>query len=251
MVKTINLSDITFRKISREEVSPMLINNHYLHRMPPLSVAYGAIYNNNIIGVLTFGKPPSNSLCKGICGDEWSSSVYELNRLYTIDDSPKNLESKFISFALNDLKTKNWIIVSYADKGMGHSGYIYQATNWIYTGLSAKRTDVYVGEGLHSRTYTEEQRNFVIRSVRSMKHRYVYMCGDKRFKKNALNALKYPIIKEYPKEKPEHYKSGDAERKWLYNKNTKKLFTQEEFLRNTRKYLSEEEYDDYMRIYKQ
>lgn len=33
------------------------------------------------------------------------------------------------------------ILVSYADSAQGHHGYIYQATNWIYTGISAKRTE--------------------------------------------------------------------------------------------------------------
>ena len=27
-------------------------------------------------------------------------------------------------------------MVSYADSGMNHCGYIYQATNWIYTGAT-------------------------------------------------------------------------------------------------------------------
>ncbi len=33
------------------------------------------------------------------------------------------------------------IIVSYADTSQNHHGYIYQATNWIYTGLTKKNTD--------------------------------------------------------------------------------------------------------------
>ena len=31
------------------------------------------------------------------------------------------------------------IIVSYSDTRQGHNGYIYQATNWIYTGLPKKQ----------------------------------------------------------------------------------------------------------------
>ena len=244
-----NLNDITFREITREESKHMLLNYHYLQRMPPLSVAYGAFNGNEMIGVLTFGKPPSNSLCQGICGEKWSSQVFELNRLYTVDNSPKNLESKFISYALKDLKPRNWIIVSYADMGMGHSGYIYQATNWIYTGLSAHRTDVYVGQGGHSRTYNQEQRKFVIRKVRNSKYRYVYFNGDKKFKREAMADLNYPIVEEYPKDEPSHYEIGEREKQYLYHKHTKDMFLESDFIKDPSAYLNEQELKMYEETY--
>ena len=39
------------------------------------------------------------------------------------------------------LLPKPSVVVSYADTAQGHVGYVYQAANFIYTGLSAKRTD--------------------------------------------------------------------------------------------------------------
>lgn len=58
---------------------------------------------------------------------------------------------------------------------------------------------MYVANGRHSRHYTnEEQTGF--RKVRSAKHRYIYFCtNNKHLKKKWLNALNYPIIKQYPK----------------------------------------------------
>ena len=57
--------------------------------------------------------------------------------------------------------TKPKVIVSYADTSLGHHGYIYQATNWIYTGLSAKRKDYKIkGLDLHSASiFDREGRN--------------------------------------------------------------------------------------------
>lgn len=241
------LEEITFREITREESKDILLNYHYLRRMPPLSIAFGAFHNGNMVGVLTFGKPPSNSLCRGVAGERWSSHVFELNRLYTLDETPKNLESRFISHALKELKPRNWLIVSYADNGMNHSGYIYQATNWLYTGLSANRTDVYVGQGGHSRTYNEEQRRFIIRKIRSSKYRYIYLCGDKRFKRDILKDLNYPILSEYPKDEPIHYKVGQREKQYLYNKETKEIFLEEDFLNSPESYLDDEQ----LRVYKE
>jgi len=165
-----------------------------------------------------------------VCGKEMAHHVYELTRLYTRDDCPKNTESRFISYALSDLKKLDLIIISYADDGMGHCGYVYQATNWIYTGLSAKRTDVYVGKGKHSRTYTEEQRQHRVRKIRSRKHRYLYICGNKRFKKEVLGKIKYPIVNEYPKGDPSHYEKGEGENPMLYDKISGLKFSEDDYL---------------------
>lgn len=245
------LNEIVFKEVNRRDVSNMLLKKHYLHRMPPLSFAYGAYYNDELVGCLTFGKPPSNSLCRGVCGNNYEKYVIELNRLYTNDDTPRNTESKLISYGLNKLKQKgNFIIISYADKNMGHSGYVYQATNWIYSGHSAKRTDVYVGAKGHSRTYTEEQSNFVIRAMRSAKHRYIYMVGNKKFKKDVLKNLKYPIVEQYPKEEPCHYSDNDGDNKILYHKITKQIFTEKEFLAHPEQFLSKEELKKFNEIYR-
>ena len=58
----------------------------------------------------------------------------------------KNVLSFFVSGCLNRLP-KPSVVVSYADTSQGHHGFIYQATNWIYTGLSAKFKD-YAVRGL-------------------------------------------------------------------------------------------------------
>lgn len=243
------LNEIEFREITRDETKEILLNYHYLQRMPPLSVAFGAFYLDKLVGVMTFGKPPSNPLCKGVAGERFSSNVYELNRLYTFEDTPRNLESKFISYALKQLKNRNWIVISYADESMGHSGYVYQATNWFYTGKSARRTDVYVGNNGHSREYSEVQREFVVRKVRSTKHRYLYICGDKRFKKDVLEELKYPIIEEYPKGEVRHYEVGESTNDTLYHKKSGETFLEDDFVKNPSKYLSEDELDYYKKHY--
>lgn len=192
--------------------------------MPSVSFSYGAFYEDELIGVVTIGKPASHSLCVGLAGTLYKDKVYELNRLYVLDGYPDNLESKLIGYALRNLKPLNLILVSYADVGMGHVGYVYQATNWMYTGETKKRTDIYTGK--HSRHYTEDQAKGTIRKIRTPKHRYVYIAGDKRFKKEMLESLNYPIIEEYPKEEPSYYEFGESEKVWLTNKETGQVWEQ-------------------------
>jgi len=118
----------------------------------------------------------------------------------------------------NSLKLlpKPSIVVSYADTSMNHNGYIYQATNFIYTGLSAKRTEWRIrGSNRHSRTLTaqhtlEEMQNNpdkFHRLDRPQKHRYIYFLGDKKQKKEMLSKLNYNI-EPYPKGENVNYEVG-------------------------------------------
>src|SRR5699024_7643443 len=124
-------------------------------RMPSISYAFGLFKGEELSGVLTIGKPVSHSLCIGVCGKDFSMYVYELNRLVVNEGLPENALSFFVGRSLRHLKGTDLIIVSYADEGMNHFGYIYQATNFIYTGRTAERTDKYVEGNRHSRHYDD------------------------------------------------------------------------------------------------
>jgi hypothetical protein len=65
----------------------------------------------------------------------------ELNRL-CLKSNAKNDASFLVSASIRLLATAgNFICISFADTEQGHSGYVYQACNFTYHGLSAKRTD--------------------------------------------------------------------------------------------------------------
>jgi hypothetical protein len=195
---------MTVHPITAKEAAPWLLSRHYARRLCPISYAFGAFRESQMIGVVTFGTPSSAPLREGIAGKEWAESVLELNRLCC--DSEKNLASELVGKALR-LLPKPSIVVSYADTAQGHVGYIYQATNFLYTGLSAKRTDWKIKgrEHLHGATIADESRgkenrvqwmrekygdDFYLED-RPRKHRYVYPCGDKRQRAAILAALRY------------------------------------------------------------
>lgn len=184
-------------EIPAKDAVEFILPRHYSGRKPPISKAFAWKDGEIIKAVCTFGKPASAPLCKGICGPEWAPNVYELNRLCRTDDLALPL-SMFVGGVLRRLKKENWIIVSYSDTAMNHHGYVYQASNFIYTGVSPGRTDKYVPEGKHPRHYKDaEQQGF--RKVRSAKHRYVYFASNKKPLINTWKkALRYPVEK-YPK----------------------------------------------------
>jgi hypothetical protein len=199
--------------IQNYETKTWLLNRHYAKRIPSISFAFGLYDDNNLVGVCTFGSPPSPSLCTGVCGEQYKDKVLELNRL--IVDSPKpNSASYLVSQSLK-LLPKPSIVVSYADTSQGHVGYIYQATNFLYTGLSASRVDWAVKglEHLHSKTLSEGmtleklQEKYGDRFYhrdRDRKHRYIFFTGSKLQKKRLQRKLNYEVA-PYPKGESKRY----------------------------------------------
>jgi hypothetical protein len=199
------------KRISYEDTKPYLLDIHYAKRMPSISYAYGLFLDDTLCGVVTYGKPPSAPLRKGIAGEENIQYVLELNRL-CLKNNIKNEASILISRSLKQLPKS--IIISFADTEQDHIGYVYQACNFYYCGLSAKRTDWKIKgmEHLHGQTIADKYRGFKNRAEairndygdkfylkpRSRKHRYIIFIGNKMDKKEFKKQLRYKV-KPYPK----------------------------------------------------
>lgn len=200
--------------IKHEECEEWLLKIHYAKRIPLIMHSFGLYVDKKLDGIITYGMPASPALCVGVCGEDHRHLVLELNRLCLLNNK-KNQASFLVGNSLK-LLPKPSIVVSYADTSMNHSGYIYQATNFIYTGLSAKRTEWRIrGSNRHSRTLTaqhtlEEMQNNpdkFYRLDRPQKHRYIYFLGDKKQKKEMLSKLNYNI-EPYPKGENVNYEVG-------------------------------------------
>jgi hypothetical protein len=218
-VKEMN-SNLSVKRITTEDAKPFILSRHYAKRMCPISYAFGAYRGEGLIGVVTYGTPVSSSLRVGVCGDEWANKVLELNRLCC--ENSRNLASYLVGRSLRMIP-KPSVVVSYADTEQGHVGYVYQATNFIYTGLSAKRTDWKIKgkEHLHGATVADESRGQENRAQwmrnkygddfyledRPRKHRYVFPCGGKRQRSEIISALLYEQ-EPYPKGESQRYNTG-------------------------------------------
>ena len=198
-------SEKTVRPIASDDAKPFILGIHYARRMPCIQYAYGLFEGERIVGVVTFGQPATPSTCYGIAGEKNKGNVLELNRLVMLPDkNEKNNASYLVGNALKMLPHGTFV-VSYADwGGWHHVGYIYQATNFLYTGMTKERTDMFSGK--HARHYTPGETR---RVVRTAKHRYVYLCGNRREKKRMRKELKWNVIGEYPKGDSRRYDTND------------------------------------------
>ena len=211
--------------IKKDMTYEWLLYKHYAKRIPSISFSFGLYNNDKLVGVLTYGRPIAHSLVKNAFNGKYQKEFLELNRLITNDNLDKNACSFFVSQSLKIIP-KPKVIVSYADTSKNHNGYIYQATNWIYTGLSAEFMDYMVKgyEHLHSASIMDMvgrsdsnghlnkvellKKKFGIDNIyqieRPRKHRYFYLLGNKKDKKIMLDNLKYDIC-DYPKGKNINY----------------------------------------------
>lgn len=203
--------DFSVMSVPKVQLKEWLLKKHYAHKIPPISFSFG-LYDADLIlcGVCTYG-PPARMLNNGygIFGGNYEVDVFELNRLVTNEGLPSNALSFFVSRTLK-LLTKPACIVTYADGNAGHHGFIYQATNWLYTGKTSVES-IYIntntGKVLHPRTVV---RLFGTREEKSLpnwieldkeaggKYRYVKFIGTKKEVKDMNEAMVY-LIEPYPK----------------------------------------------------
>jgi len=170
-------------------------------------VKVGAWEDGKFIGVVLFGRGANNNMLKpfGLKADEGC----ELVRIALT--THKTPVSKIMALAIKFLKKANKglkLVVSYADADQNHHGGIYQATNWIYSGLmNAGSMGAFIinGKKTHPKSVHSKGVKQNIEAVRKHldpnatifytkgKHRYL-MALDNETKQSILH-----LSKPYPK----------------------------------------------------
>lgn len=194
-----------------------LLYKHYAKRIPPIEYSFGLYDKGGILqGIVTYGTPVANTLREMFYP---KYKLMELNRLVINENLEKNVLSFLVSQSLK-LLPKPLSIVSYADTSQNHNGYIYQATNWIYTGLSAEFKDYMVKgmEHLHGASIFDMSRGQENRvewlkqkfgdklymKERPRKHRYFMFIGNKNDCKQMMSMMPYKS-QAYPKGENKRY----------------------------------------------
>lgn len=195
--------EVTIKRLhDKRDVKHILLNFHYAERVPSISFAFGGYASGKLVGVVTYGSPIGSTVHSGLFrgGDV---RVLELNRLCLLTNR-KNHASQVIAHSLKLLPP--CAVISYADPAQGHEGYVYRATNALYLGLTAKRTDwaLHSEPHVHGKTISDRFKghdapakaardkygdDFYLRP-RSRKHRYLYLVGNKRDRREMLAKLK-------------------------------------------------------------
>lgn len=203
--------------ISYDVCRPWLLNVHYLRREVSTSHQFGLYEDRILRGVVTYGRALPTSVLMSPFGKAWEHCVLELNRLVLQAETTPNAASHLISQSIRQLP-KPTAVISYADAGKGHVGYVYQASSFMYTGLSHTQKDWVLKDDpeRHSRTLMDEfafQPNRVeklkekygdrlIQVQRPAKHRYVRIHASKTQKKRMMKDRRFEPI-PYPKGKSE------------------------------------------------
>ena len=202
-------------QLKDKEYQDWILKKHYAKRICSVSFAYGLIDKDyNILGVCTFGFPPNYNYNNGACiFNNTKVLTLELNRLVINTNNEKNLLSYFVSKCLKKLP-KPSAIVSYADPNNNHYGFIYQATNWFYTGESTPKKRYIFDDGSSFDIRRGIHNKGKIIKIENLKHtlRYIYVNGNKKQKKDMIKDLKLTIQK-YPKGKNKKYDCIDIKMK--------------------------------------
>jgi len=208
------------RPVHGKYVERFIVQNHYAQRVPQIMYSFGLLEKNKMIGVITFGLPPSPSLQEKIPFD-----YLELNRIALIKHE-KNLVSWWLSKCI-DLLPKPLLLISFADQNKGHVGYVYQATNWIYTGLSSKSSEYIVnGKTKHARHIVKVKDKSKIIEIKQLpKYRYFLPIGPKLKKKQMRKWVheNYKIL-PYPKGESKKYDMNEEREQLSKYSTSNKLF---------------------------
>lgn len=154
-------------------------NWHYSKCLPAGKIVKVGVWEDNkFVGVVLFSRGANNTL-----GSPYGLEQTECCELTRIAlTSHKNTVSRIMSISIKFLKKNSpgiKMIISFADQEQSHHGGIYQATNWIYCGMT-KAADEYIvhGKRMHGRSMRAKYKTHVgkdfIKIVKgSSKHRYL------------------------------------------------------------------------------
>lgn len=201
------VKDMNVAKASRRDVHEFCRRWHYSGTGGSAMWNYGLWDGFTLVGVVSYNMP-TMEVCSVFFGPERWQWVTHMGRLVCADDAPRNSESRLIAGSLRMLKYERptlRAVVTYASTFEGHIGYVYQATNALYCGTTSNRHQ-YLDELGRTRSTKQGdyltieealQRGWTVQHE-PPKHRYLYLLGDKRERREALALLRVPV-QSYPK----------------------------------------------------
>ena len=208
---SVKVRDMIVGPASTRDVQEFARRYHYTGTGDSAFWRWGLWHGHVLHGVVSYNLP-TRSVCASVFGEEHLHRVWHMGRLILSEDSPRNSESRLIGGSLRAIQREHpevWAVLTYAATDVGHLGYVYQATNAIYTGEGGD-ANYYVYESGHRRgTHLGGKRVSLGRAAAmgwerhrgGTKHRYVYILGTKRERRDRLSMLRYPVL-PYPKTLP-------------------------------------------------
>lgn len=135
----IKLDQVDVRRVPVKEIRRAIVTGHYSGVMPDATQdAFGAYQDEKLIAAVAYGPGGNSKTLSAIIEGIDNRSGRELIRLWVHPDAPKNTASYTVSRSLKLLPPEVELVVSFADSGQNHAGYVYQALNFYYLGMSSE-----------------------------------------------------------------------------------------------------------------
>ena len=205
---TMRVADMTVAPAGKRDVEEFCRRYHYTSTGGNMSWRWGLWHGVTLMGVVAYNLP-TRETCESVFGSDHFDKVWHMGRLALAEDAPRNSESRLISGSLKAIHNDHpntWGVLTYAATDVGHIGYVYQATNAIYTGTGGHAV-VYIDEkgrrrsDYYASSYVSKSealsRGWQVR-VGGPKHRYLYVLGNKTQRKERMRLLRLPSL-PYPK----------------------------------------------------
>lgn len=184
-------------------------NFHYAKAVPVCQYVYN-VWNDDDewCGVIVYGGGANPQIAMPY--NKWLGQVVELEMVALNGKQGHNTTSTAVSMTLKALKKEApWIdlVVSYADLDQNHAGTLYQATNWIYTGLKNPGTVgafIVNGRKMHTRSVggkgwkqsllwlRENVDKNAEEFITKGKHKYLYPMNKKMRRRVQILSIPYP-----------------------------------------------------------
>jgi hypothetical protein len=201
--------ELTVSHVSQNDTAEFTARYHYTGLPGNASWRWGLWHGMTLYGVVAYSLP-TMTLCESIFGKEHWSHVWHMSRLALAEIAPHNSESRLIGQSLRAIEKEFphvWCVLTYAAQDSGHIGYVYQATNAIYTGTGGQAYYYIDQNGNMRPTYDGRfisptdavSRGWTVHKSLP-KHRYVYILGSKRERKERRELLR---LDEFPYPKPD------------------------------------------------
>lgn len=208
-----NYDNYLIRRISYKEANEFILQYEWLGNIGSSKYHFGLFFNNILSCVVCYSSPVSPSSYLKILGFK-NNEVLQLSRGASTYWAPKWSASKLISYSNNFLR-KSYnakAIVAYADPVAGEFGTIYQASNFIYLGLTnpggAKMYEIngniYHPRKVHKLFGTRKKENIIKIDPKFKtfeihpKHRYLYLLLNNSKRNECIKKLSH-LIKSPPK----------------------------------------------------
>jgi hypothetical protein len=218
-----DLKNAVVREIGYDEARNLILANEYLASMGTTEFSFALYVTEHLAGVVCFGRTAGTNVAASICGSDHRHQVITLCRGACVHWAHPHSASFLISEACRQMTKKGYnIFVAYSDPAANEVGTVYQASNWLYCGMTSTKERFRTPDGKirdarqihcltrdrsggtlkYKRTRAHQKQLLIEQGCEffdgTPKHRYVGFYGDRRIKRILRRALRWEVL-PYPK----------------------------------------------------